>query len=537
MPNLKYQDRTIAARDGENVLDALLRHGISIPFSCRSGICHVCMQRCTSGTVPPVSQRGLQPELRDQGYFLPCKCVPLADMEIAPPTELYATTLVHSKKMLSPHVCKVLLEPTPNFTYHAGQFINLRRPDGVTRSYSLASLPDEDYFLEIHVQRKNGGIMSNWILDELNGGDELNAGAALDIQGPGGDFYYQESAHGHPLLLVGTGTGVSPLFGIIRDALHNRHQEEIHLYHGGRDTDRFYLREELRQLERQHANFHYHECISGNPAPPDGAHAGRAHEVAFAQHPDLHGWHVYLAGLAEMVDSGETLAAKHGAAPEAIHTDAFALRDLRKTKRDAPPPPALAAGEDAAKYPPPDPELWAALRDGELLMEVLQDFYGRVFQDERMSSFFHGVTKQRSIEKQYLFTRQILTGEKIYFGERPRNAHHWMVISDDLFDYRSNIMQTCLREHGLAEPMVQRFRQLEEFYRRDIVKSKPFPRMLGDIEMPLDGFEELVMDVGALCDSCGREVAAGEKVIYHVRIGKIYCSDCSSQHHHPVPAD
>ena len=131
--------------------------------------------------------------------------------------------------------------------------------------------------------------------------------------------------------------------------------------------------------------------------------------------------------------------------------------------------------------------------------------------------------------------RQILTGEKIYFGERPRNAHHWMVISDELFDYRENIMVTCLREHGLAEPMVQRFTQVEEFYRKDIVKSKPFPRMMGDVELPLDGFDELVMDVGTLCDSCGREVASGEKVIYHVRIGKIYCSDCSSQHHHEVP--
>ena len=529
MPNLKYQDRTLVTREGENVLDALLRHGISIPFSCRNGICHVCLQHCVQGAVPPVAQRGLRPELREHGYFMACKCVPLADMEVEPPTELYATTLVHSKEMLSPHVCKLLLEPGSTFVYRPGQFINLRRPDGLIRSYSLASLPVEDYFLEIHVQRKDGGAMSNWILDELKAGDEL------DIQGASGECYYKDEARGHPLLLVCTGTGLSPLVGIIRDALHHQHQEDIHLYHGGRDTDRFYLRAQLRELEQQHANFHYHECLSGSHPLPDGVHAGRAHDVAFARHKDLRGWHVYLAGLAEMVDSGEQLAAEHGAAPAAIHTDAFALRDLRKTRRDGTAPtPAPVQGEEA-KYPPPDPELWAALGEGTMLMAVLQDFYGRVFEDERLSSFFHGVTKQRSIEKQYLFTRQILTGEKIYFGERPRNAHPWMVISDELFDYRENIMVTCLREHGLGEAMVQRFTQLEEFYRKDIVKSKPFPRKMGDIELPLEGFDELVMDVGTLCDSCGREVSAGEKVIYHVRIGKIYCSDCSSQHNHEVP--
>ena len=295
MALLKYQDRTVVTREGENVLDALLRHSISIPFSCRSGVCHVCMQHSIEGAVPQTAQRGLAPELSERGYFLACKCVPQEDMKIAPPG--------------APHE---LLKP---------------------------------------------------------------------------------------------------------------------------------------------------KCSNSPPAP---------------------------------------------------------------------------ANSEDAKYPPPDAELWTALHEGELLMAVLKDFYGRVFQDERMSSFFHGVTKQRSIEKQYLFMRQILTGEKIYFGERPRNAHHWMVISDELFDYRSGIMLACLREHGLPEPMVQRFREIEEFYRRDIVKPAPVPRLMGDIELPLDGFDELVMDVGTMCDSCEREIAAGEKVSYHVRIGKVYCSDCSSQHHREV---
>ena len=454
------------------------------------------------------------------------------DMEVEPPSEIYSTTLIHSKEMLSPNVCRLLLEPTSTLPYHAGQFINLQRPDGIIRSYSLASLPTQDYFFEIHVQRKAGGEMSNWILDELNAGDEI------DIQGASGECYYRETMRNQPMLMIGTGTGLSPLFGILRDALSNQHQEEIHLYHGGRSTDRFYLHDTLRELEQKHPNFHYHECISGNNFPPEGIHAGRAHLVAFNQHKDLHGWQVFIAGLAEMVDAAALLSVEHGAKPENIHTDAFVFRDLRSFKRGEPKPaPKLAeAAVDAPKYPPPDPELWVALREGELLTEILTDFYTRVYADEKLVNFFIGVTKQRLIEKQYLFTRQILTGEKIYFGDRPRNTHHWMVISDDLFDYRANIMETCLREHGLPEPMVQRFMEVEEFYRKDIVKDKAFPRMLGDIERPLEGFNELVMDVGTLCDTCGREVAAGEKVVYHVRLGKIYCSDCSEPHHHEVPS-
>jgi len=532
MPTLKYQGREVRSREGETVLDAFLRQGISIPFSCRNGICHVCMQRCTEGAIPPVAQNGLSRDMHGQGYFLACRCVPLGDMEIAPPSDLYTTTIVHSKEMLSPYVCRLLIEPASTMVYRAGQFINLRRPqDGLTRSYSLASLPEQDYFLEIHVLRKTGGAMSNWILDELQPGDPV------DIQGPSGECHYRPEVMGQPLLLAGTGTGLAPLYGIVREALHYRHRGDIHLYHGGRDADRFYLRNELRALEQQHPNFHYHECMSGIQPPPEGVHAGRVHEIAFSRHPDLHGWHVFLAGLAEMVDAGERLAVKHGAAADAIHSDAFALRDLRKEPRGEPKPaPAPAPAGDRPKYPPPDPELWAALGEGELLHEVLRDFYGRVFQDERLASFFDGFTRQRLIEKQFLFMRQIITGEKIYFGDQPRNTHHWMVISNDLFDYREHIMTDCLRRAGLPEDMVQRFNAIEEYYREDVVKDAPFPKKIGEVEMPLEGFNELVMDVGTLCDACQREVAAGEKVIYHVRLGKIYCSDCSRPHEHAVAA-
>ena len=147
MAHLNYQGSSINTREGETILDALLRQGISIPFSCRNGICHVCMQHCVKGSIPHAAQHGLRQELRDQGYFMACKCIPLEDMEIEPPTELYTPTLVHSKEMLSQEVCRLLLEPTASLVYQAGQFINLRRRDGITRSYSLSSLPAQDYFL------------------------------------------------------------------------------------------------------------------------------------------------------------------------------------------------------------------------------------------------------------------------------------------------------------------------------------------------------------------------------------------------------
>jgi hypothetical protein len=54
--------------------------------------------------------------------------------------------------------------------------------------------------------------------------------------------------------------------------------------------------------------------------------------------------------------------------------------------------------------------------------------------------------------------RDLLRGERKYFGMRPRTAHHWMVISDAIFDYREARMVATLRKHGLPEPLVSRWR-------------------------------------------------------------------------------
>ncbi|MBI5496368.1 MAG: group 1 truncated hemoglobin [Deltaproteobacteria bacterium] len=177
----------------------------------------------------------------------------------------------------------------------------------------------------------------------------------------------------------------------------------------------------------------------------------------------------------------------------------------------------------------PDPELWAALAENDLLGRILRDFYERVYADPRLAHFFEGVTRQRAVEKQYSFLKQIFSGEKCYFGDRPRNAHHWMVISDELFDHREALMEQCLRRHGLADHLVRRWRATEEVFRKQIVKAAPRPRKLGGVELPLEGYDDVDVTVGMLCDACGSEVPPGARVRYHVRTGRSVCAGCVAQ--------
>ncbi len=507
MPRLTYEGSDFQLRAAETVLEALQRHGIEVPSSCRAGICCICLLRRTDSPPPAEVQVGLRPGLRERGYFLACRYTPENDLEVAPPrdADLFSNVTVRAKELLSQQICRVTLEPATPLYYHAGQFINLRRSDGQTRSYSLSSVPTLDRYLEIHVRRIPDGVMSNWIFDELQIDDQL------EFQGPSGRCYYFPGQPARPMLLLSTGTGLSPLLGIVRDALHSGHSGPIHLYHGSGSVEGHYAREVLHELGRCHPNFHYVPCYSSDHVV-EGLVPGRAEEVAFAEHTDLSGWQVYLCGKPRMVYGSRERAIKAGVGPLEIHAD----------PHDSGPRPE---GRKRS-YPDPDPELWSALDEGLLLTRILTDFYNKVYEDPRLSKFFDGIGKQRAIEKQYSFLYKVFTGEDIYFGESPHTAHHWMVISDELFDYREELMAASMRKYDFPERLIRRWRALHERYREDIIKSEPFPKVIDGVALPLDGFGVLDLDLGGVCDICDEEIPRGGSARYHKRLGTVYCHHC-----------
>ncbi len=174
----------------------------------------------------------------------------------------------------------------------------------------------------------------------------------------------------------------------------------------------------------------------------------------------------------------------------------------------------------------PDMEMWTALDEGKKLKIILDDFYHQVYQDDKLSPFFVNSTEKHSSEKQYSFMRQKFSGEKCFFGDRPKNAHHWMVISDALFDYRENLLIKCLHKYGLAEHLIQRWVALDESFRSDIVKDTPQEKIINGVAYPLDGFEVLKIDEGTLCDGCNQAIEKNEIVRYHLRLGLTYCTKC-----------
>lgn len=178
-------------------------------------------------------------------------------------------------------------------------------------------------------------------------------------------------------------------------------------------------------------------------------------------------------------------------------------------------------------YPDPDPQLWTLLDEGRTMRRVLEAFYVKVYADPVLAPFFEGATMGRAIDKQFSFMKQCITGEKVYMGDRPRNAHHWMIITHEVFDHRQALMLQTLREQGVDEDLIARWTGFEEYFRPDMVKSYFWPRQVGDQLIVNDGFSPEVLGESTLCDHCQGEVMAGETVLLHRRLGTISCERCA----------
>lgn len=162
----------------------------------------------------------------------------------------------------------------------------------------------------------------------------------------------------------------------------------------------------------------------------------------------------------------------------------------------------------------PDPAWYARLGGDELLRSVLDAFYDRVFVDPALAPFFARADKPTLKGKQFGFLKRCFTGEEgVYMGQRPRNAHHHMVISDAQFDHRARLMEQVLREAGLADEDVRRWLAVEEIFRQQIVKAKPWPLFYRGVQTAWS--EEPrpeVLGVDGSCDRCTAAQPAGATI-------------------------
>ena len=298
MTQLKFKDNVFTVSEGSTVLDTLLKNGHDIPNNCRAGACQSCIMQVTKGKVPEQSQKGLKDSHKAKGYFLACGCKPEEDIdiELADSEQLRITATVIEINKLSADVLELKIKATEPFDYNAGQYVTLWKDEHLGRSYSIASLPKDNGTLTFHIRLIPNGKFSGWLNNQLKIGD------TLFVQGPAGDCFYTSGKPEQNLLLIGTGTGLAPLYGIIHDAIQQGHTGEIHLFHGALNTTGLYLTEKLFNLEQQYENFKYHPCVlTSDMDTPSAMIEGDISKVVIDLVPKPTGWKTYLCGDESLV--------------------------------------------------------------------------------------------------------------------------------------------------------------------------------------------------------------------------------------------
>ena len=297
MPELTVAGRHWTVAAGSNLLDALNQSGVPVPYSCRAGSCHACLVQCVGGDVRDGRPDALSPAQRAQGWRLACQCQVVEDVQIHTfdPQRDGQAAQVAAVDWLGPDVLRLRVIPERALRYQAGQHLVLWAGD-VARPYSLASLPDEDRFLEFHLDCRELGQFIT-AARRMKVGDPIRLGELR-----GGALHYNPDWHDKPLWLLAAGTGLAPLFGLLREALRQQHQGAIRLIHVAHNEAGHYLAKPLAALAAKHQHLTV-ELLTTAEAPQMLAQlrlVSRQTQALACGHPDrveAFAKRLYLAGL------------------------------------------------------------------------------------------------------------------------------------------------------------------------------------------------------------------------------------------------
>ncbi|KAF0865112.1 iron-sulfur-binding ferredoxin reductase [Pseudomonas sp. LD120] len=244
MPELTVGGRRWSVAPASNLLDALNQAGVAVPYSCRAGSCHACLVHCVQGLPNDSRPDALSDEQRRRGWRLACQCQVVEDLQVETfdPLRDGLPAQVVGFDWLSPTVLRLRLQPERPLRYRAGQHLVLWTTSQIARPYSLASLPEEDRFLEFHLDCRHPGQFSD-TARQLQLGDPIRLGELR-----GGALHYDPDWQQRPLWLLASGTGLAPLFGVLREALRQDHQGPIRIIHLAHDATEHYLAKPLAAL-------------------------------------------------------------------------------------------------------------------------------------------------------------------------------------------------------------------------------------------------------------------------------------------------
>lgn len=211
--------------------------------------------------------------------------------------------------------------------YKAGQFLTLIVPaeEGkkVRRSYSMSTSPVTDTAVGVSVKRVAGGLVSNYLNDRVKAGD------FIEVVEPMGHFYVEPDPAVHrEVVLIGAGSGITPLFSMAKTLLKGEPTTRVVLFYGNRQETSIIFRSALAELEKSFGDRFVVKHILSQPSATWVGEKGRITQQGLIhflkdQHINIPKAEYYLCGPVLMMEDVLRVMDLYEVPPGQIHQEKF----------------------------------------------------------------------------------------------------------------------------------------------------------------------------------------------------------------------
>ena len=215
-------------------------------------------------------------------------------------------------------------ELKPNYTFIAGQYLNLRLTlDGkeIRRAYSICSSPESGE-LRIAVKAVKNGAFSQFANTKLKSGDILEVGK------PEGKFTFEPQGDRQKNYgAFVAGSGITPVISILKSVLKSEPQSSFVLVYGNKSPEETIFHQELHDLQSQYTGRLFVHYVFSQ-AKVDGELFGRIDKsvvnfVLNNKHKELTFDKFYLCGPEEMINTVSAVLKEHNVAEKNIKFELF----------------------------------------------------------------------------------------------------------------------------------------------------------------------------------------------------------------------
>jgi truncated hemoglobin YjbI len=105
------------------------------------------------------------------------------------------------------------------------------------------------------------------------------------------------------------------------------------------------------------------------------------------------------------------------------------------------------------------------------LRKVNKIFYDKIYKHPWIGLYFKHVPQQHIENKQTDFMAGVLGGPQVYSGRFIADAHPHMMITDELFDLRHQLLQEAFKEANAPAALIEKWNAVDNAFRKKLVKK------------------------------------------------------------------